>query len=698
MSDSNFSWGEEFDEQLWMQELGGDPQEAPGEKAGPAGQRQADTFKMTLRKKARVPKTTEDVIPGNDGSPDEGASSTTQHEQNVNPGQIKDPPQSEPPKPKRRGVKRKAKSGWLYAEDRNTTNIYVSGLPPDTTVDEFIQFMSKFGIILRDPETDEFKVKLYTDDQGNLSGDALCCYSKRESLQRVLTHLDEDHFRGHKLQAEVAAPQLVEEYEASSKKREEDKTQPEQQKQLDLSAEKKAGQPRMRHERVVILRNVFQRMDLEGDPMVLNEIRGDLRVECAKFGKIKKLTLFDKHPDSMASVRFRNPEDADDCVQNLDGRWFRGQKITAETWDGTTDYQVEETTRKREEESSKVMEACPPEPEANAGSGQLNLASTSKSARPSTRVRHFSEHPATSPMNVAGDMAPEGPGAEKKSEKPEEETSEEESKAGSIQEESEEESEESSSDTESSEGGFWERVSDEGDKEPGNNDAGKEPLKKKFRKCYPENRLRNKSDQDGAEKGSEDKNDPPKESEADLEKEEEHSPANQEAADSENDEEEEDLEMEIDEDECVKELKKILEKELQDLENAELEDDSSDKELDEESSETEFKEVEEKTEEDGDDNVFDDKAGEKEDEDQADAKGPEDAGDQEEDEAGGMLSEDSEEKKDEEDTAGNVLGDAELFDENPDEKSFLSYPENPQEEAPVSIGSSFVLSSDDDDI
>lgn len=53
-----------------------------------------------------------------------------------------------------------------------------TGLPPDITVDEFIQLMSKFGIIMRDPQTEEFKVKLYKDDQGNLKGDGLCCYLK----------------------------------------------------------------------------------------------------------------------------------------------------------------------------------------------------------------------------------------------------------------------------------------------------------------------------------------------------------------------------------------------------------------------------------------------------------------------------------------------------------------------------------------
>ena len=60
----------------------------------------------------------------------------------------------------------------------NFFSLNITGLPPDITVDEFIQLMSKFGIIMRDPQTEEFKVKLYKDNQGNLKGDGLCCYLK----------------------------------------------------------------------------------------------------------------------------------------------------------------------------------------------------------------------------------------------------------------------------------------------------------------------------------------------------------------------------------------------------------------------------------------------------------------------------------------------------------------------------------------
>ncbi|XP_026100787.1 HIV Tat-specific factor 1-like [Carassius auratus] len=37
------------------------------------------------------------------------------------------------------------------------------------------------------------------------------------------------------------------------------------------------------------------------------------------------------------------------CQMALNGRWFGGRKLSAELWDGVTDYQVEETSREREE-------------------------------------------------------------------------------------------------------------------------------------------------------------------------------------------------------------------------------------------------------------------------------------------------------------------------------------------------------------
>lgn len=52
------------------------------------------------------------------------------------------------------------------------------------------------------------------------------------------------------------------------------------------------------------------------------------------------LVLLQRHPDGVASVAFKEPEQADACILSFNGRWFGGRQLTAELWDGTTDYQV----------------------------------------------------------------------------------------------------------------------------------------------------------------------------------------------------------------------------------------------------------------------------------------------------------------------------------------------------------------------
>lgn len=42
----------------------------------------------------------------------------------------------------------------------------------------------------------------------------------------------------------------------------------------------------------------------------------------------------------MASVAFKETEGADACVEALNGRWFGGKQLSAQLWDGVTDYQV----------------------------------------------------------------------------------------------------------------------------------------------------------------------------------------------------------------------------------------------------------------------------------------------------------------------------------------------------------------------
>ncbi|XP_043921224.1 HIV Tat-specific factor 1 isoform X2 [Protopterus annectens] len=252
---------------------------------------------------------------------------------------------------KAKGEKRKADPGWFNVEEQKNTNVYVTGLPLDFTIDEFVELMSKYGIIMRDPESDDFKVKLYKDSEGNLKGDGLCCYLKKESVELALKLLEDYEIRGYKIHVEVAKFQLKGQYDVSKKKKKSKEHRKKlllQQKQLDWRPEKKFSS-RLRHERVVIFKNMFHPNDFEENPLDLAEIQEDLRTECEKSGQVKKIIIFDRHPEGVASVSFKEPEEADLCIEALHGRWFGGRRISAETWDGITDYKVEETTSEREE-------------------------------------------------------------------------------------------------------------------------------------------------------------------------------------------------------------------------------------------------------------------------------------------------------------------------------------------------------------
>ncbi|KAM8952717.1 17S U2 SnRNP complex component HTATSF1 [Pelodytes ibericus] len=363
MDDNN-----EFYEQLRLQKLYSEREAQGSQEAFTYKDHDGTEYEWDLEKKAWFPKITEDFLamyhanygvdPENKDS-DAAAGDSTKGEKPPVPKESKDTEkrkkeetQSEPAEPKTKGEKRKPDPGWFIVEDQRNTNVYVTGLPLDITNEEFAQIMSKCGIIMRDPVSEEFKLKLYKDRQGNLKGDGLCCYLKRESVELALKLLDEYEIRGYKLHVESAKFQLKGEYDATKKKKKSKDYRKKlslQQKQLDWRPEKKAGEVRKRFERVIIIRNMFHPKDFEEDPLVLNEIREDLRSECEKFGQVKKVLIFDRHPDGVASVSFKEAEESDACILALNGRWFGGRQLAVEPWDGVTDYQIEETSREREE-------------------------------------------------------------------------------------------------------------------------------------------------------------------------------------------------------------------------------------------------------------------------------------------------------------------------------------------------------------
>ncbi|XP_041864148.1 HIV Tat-specific factor 1 [Melanotaenia boesemani] len=406
-SDAN----KEFMEQLRMQELYGQRKEDGSDPFTYTDPEDGTVYDWDPEKKAWFPKVTEDFIAAyqanygftEEGGPDANKATVSSSdppapepnskppvkEKSIDsaPNPIQDQHGTSTKETKQKGEKRKADPGWFDIDDNKNTNVYVSGLPPDITPDEFAELMSKCGIVMRDPITEEYKIKLYKDKEGNLKGDGLCCYLKKESVALAMRLIDESEVRGYRLHVEAARFELKGQYDASKKKKKSKdyrKKLQQQQRQLDWRPEKQ-GETRKRHEKVVIIRNMFHPSDFEEDPLVLNEYRDDLRTECEKFGEVKKVILFDRHPDGVASVAFKETEQADACILSFNGRWFGGRQLSALLWDGVTDYQIEETTREREERLkgwSTFLEGGNQEQQKNNGSKSAESSTATDPTKP----------------------------------------------------------------------------------------------------------------------------------------------------------------------------------------------------------------------------------------------------------------------------------------------------------------------------
>ncbi|XP_068757063.1 17S U2 SnRNP complex component HTATSF1-like [Montipora capricornis] len=244
--------------------------------------------------------------------------------------------------------KRKVDEGWFEVDDNKNPNVYVSGLPLDTTDEEFIELMSKYGIIMQDPDTGKPKIKLYRDTNGQLKGDGRCCYLKRESVDLAIKLLDESDYKGYIVHVEQAEFHQKGEYNPSLKKKKKNKKKKAgkgQEKLLDWIDR----DTRKKQDRIIVFKNVFNVEDFEKNPVLITELRDDIKRECEKFGEVRKVIVFDRNKEGICSVAFTTFEAADACLPVMNGRWFGGRRISAERWDGVTNYKVVETELQREE-------------------------------------------------------------------------------------------------------------------------------------------------------------------------------------------------------------------------------------------------------------------------------------------------------------------------------------------------------------
>lgn len=244
-------------------------------------------------------------------------------------------------------AKRKAQEPptWFEVDEAHNTAIYVSGLPLDITMEELTQLFTKCGLLARD-EKGKDKIKLYKDSNGEPKGDALCTYIKVESVDLALKILDGSQIRGKTLSVQRAKFQMKGAYDPAlkpkRKKKDKERQKKMQEKLFDWRPERMRGEP-LKCERIVIIKNLFAPEDFDNEVQLLLEYQQDIRSECLKCGDVRKVVIYDRHPEGVAQVTFREPAEAQACVQLLNGRWFSKRQISAEIWDGKTKYKITET-------------------------------------------------------------------------------------------------------------------------------------------------------------------------------------------------------------------------------------------------------------------------------------------------------------------------------------------------------------------
>lgn len=259
--------------------------------------------------------------------------------------------------------------------------IYVTGLPLDVTVEEVAEvFSRKCGVIAEEIDSGRPRIKLYTDAQGNFKGDALIVFFKAPSVDMAIMLLDDTHFRYSesglgsgkmrvqpadasykKTQQQAGEPGAAEGTQQAqqagdgrgagagpgnnSKDREKviRKTQKLSAKLADWSDDEDVYVPPEqrtgKRDKMVILKHMFTREELDEDPAALLEIKEDIREECGKLGDVTNVVLYDLEPEGIVSVKYKRPESAAACVELMDGRNFGGQRVEAYIPSGRVKFQ-----------------------------------------------------------------------------------------------------------------------------------------------------------------------------------------------------------------------------------------------------------------------------------------------------------------------------------------------------------------------
>jgi len=279
--------------------------------------------------------------------------------------------------------KKKQKKPNAAQTRTQTTSVYCENLPRDATVERVEKFFSKCGQIKQDPATLLPKIKLYKEEGSNaFSGNALVTYLLRPSVELALTVLDGAKF-------ELVGDEVkVTEADFSKSKGGEKDTPADNEKTNDVKApsstdkyshvpkeeiRKNAALLKRKAERqlgwdgfddehdptrtMVVLRNIYDENDLEearrdglNAQSFSDELKEDVANECKKIGKVENAYV---NANGVVTVRFKDPEGAEACLEVMHNRWFGGKQLKAEMWNGVEKFIGLKSIEKKETEEEE---------------------------------------------------------------------------------------------------------------------------------------------------------------------------------------------------------------------------------------------------------------------------------------------------------------------------------------------------------
>ncbi|KAF9516195.1 hypothetical protein BS47DRAFT_1442731 [Hydnum rufescens UP504] len=242
----------------------------------------------------------------------------------------------------------------------NTKGDY-AGLPPDTTREELEARFKVCGVLMLDKDNEQSNIKMYADDGGAFTGEALVVYFKEESVDLAIRMLDEAEFRvgeagtvmrvkrgefTHKeggAGGEAGAPpprRVVDKKKATARiaklNRQVSHGCVDKLADWDSSDEDDAEKSRSATTRTrsVLLKHMFTLEQLDEDASLLLDLKEEVREECETLGEVTNVVLYDKEPEGIMMIKFKEPLSAQACVIKMNGRFFDGRRVVATLFDG----------------------------------------------------------------------------------------------------------------------------------------------------------------------------------------------------------------------------------------------------------------------------------------------------------------------------------------------------------------------------